>query len=106
MNITRSAHPARLHAIAMAAVLATAGLLASASQVTPARATTIHAGGGPKPTIVLEHGAWANASGWSEEIKRLQADAYTVYAPPNPLRGLANDSARPPKHLRPGQQSR
>ena len=33
MNITRSAHPARLRAIAMAAVLATAGLLASASQV-------------------------------------------------------------------------
>ncbi len=93
MNITRSAHPARLRAIAMAAVLATAGLLASASQVTPARATTIHAGGAPKPTIVLEHGAWADASGWSEEIKRLQADANTVYAPPNPLRGLANDSA-------------
>jgi poly(3-hydroxybutyrate) depolymerase len=52
----------------MAAVLAIAGLLASASQTTLARAMTIHAGGGPKPTIVLEHGAWADASSWSREI--------------------------------------
>jgi len=93
MNIIRSAPPARLRAIVMAAVLAIAGLLASASQTTPARAMTIHASGGPKPTIVLEHGAWADASSWSGEIQRLQAHGYTVYAPPDPLRGLANDSA-------------
>ncbi len=42
---------------------------------------------------MLEHGAWADASSWAGEIQRLQADGYTVYAPPNPLRGLANDSA-------------
>jgi pimeloyl-ACP methyl ester carboxylesterase len=93
MNIIRSAPPARLRAIVMAAVLASAGLLASASLLTPARAMTSHAGGGPKPTIVLEHGAWADASSWSGEIQRLQAHGYTVYAPPDPLRGLANDSA-------------
>jgi pimeloyl-ACP methyl ester carboxylesterase len=46
-----------------------------------------------KPTIVLVHGAWADASSWSGEIKRLQADGYTVDAPPNPLRGLPQDSA-------------
>ena len=42
---------------------------------------------------MLEHGAWADGSSWTGEIQRLQADGYTVYAPPNPLRGLANDSA-------------
>jgi len=45
------------------------------------------------PTIVLVHGAWADASSWSRVIVRLQADGYTVYAPPDPLRGIASDSA-------------
>jgi pimeloyl-ACP methyl ester carboxylesterase len=42
---------------------------------------------------VLEHGAWADGSSWAGVIGLLQADGYTVYAPPNPLRGLAKDSA-------------
>jgi pimeloyl-ACP methyl ester carboxylesterase len=46
-----------------------------------------------KPTIVLVHGAWADASSWSGVVQRLQRDGYTVVAPPNPLRGLATDSA-------------
>ncbi len=46
-----------------------------------------------KPTIVLVHGAWADASSWSGVVKRLQAAGYTVDAPPNPLRGLPQDSA-------------
>ena len=45
-----------------------------------------------KPTIVLEHGAWADASSWSRVVKLLQADGYTVDAPPNPLRGLSTDT--------------
>jgi pimeloyl-ACP methyl ester carboxylesterase len=45
------------------------------------------------PTIVLVHGAWADASGWGPVILRLQANGFTVYAPPNPLRGLPQDSA-------------
>src|SRR5229473_7314149 len=48
---------------------------------------------GPKPTIVLIHGAFADASGWSGVITRLQDRGYTVLAPANPLRGVANDSA-------------
>jgi pimeloyl-ACP methyl ester carboxylesterase len=48
---------------------------------------------GPTPTIVLEHGAWADASSWNGVIRRLEADGYTVDAPPNPLRGLAYDSS-------------
>ncbi len=47
----------------------------------------------PKPTIVLVHGAFADASGWDGVIKRLQARGYPVIAPANPLRGLASDAA-------------
>ncbi len=42
---------------------------------------------------MLEHGAWADGSSWDGVIGLLQAEGYTVYAPPDPLRGLANDSA-------------
>jgi len=45
------------------------------------------------PTIVLVHGAWADASGWSAVILHLREDGFTVCAPPNPLRGLPQDSA-------------
>ena len=41
-----------------------------------------------KPTIVLIHGAFADASGWSEVIQRLSALGYRAYAPANPLRGV------------------
>src|SRR5260370_32623252 len=95
MNIMLGIHLSRLRIVMIGAVLAVAGLLVSASQIVPARAATVHAagGGGPKPTIVLEHGAWADGSSWAGIIQRLQGDGYTVYAPPDPLRGLANDSA-------------
>lgn len=45
-----------------------------------------------KPTIVLVHGAWADASGWTPVAERLEKAGYTVDAPPNPLRGLTPDS--------------
>ena len=46
-----------------------------------------------KPTIVLVHGAWADASSWNAVIAPLQAEGFTVLAPPNELRGLASDAA-------------
>ena len=49
--------------------------------------------GGVKPTIVLVHGAFADASSWNGVIERLQQRGYTVIAPANPLRGVAADSA-------------
>jgi pimeloyl-ACP methyl ester carboxylesterase len=45
-----------------------------------------------KPTIVIVHGAFADASSWNEVIERLQAQGYNVIAPPNPLRGVRPDS--------------
>ena len=44
-------------------------------------------------TIVLVHGAWADGAGWNGVTSRLQADGYTVWAVPNPLRGLSSDAA-------------
>jgi pimeloyl-ACP methyl ester carboxylesterase len=44
-------------------------------------------------TVVLVHGAFADASCWNGVIERLQADGIEVTAPPNPLRGIAHDSA-------------
>jgi pimeloyl-ACP methyl ester carboxylesterase len=48
---------------------------------------------GVKPTIVLVHGAFADASSWNGVIQRLQQQGYTVIAPADPLRGMAADSA-------------
>jgi pimeloyl-ACP methyl ester carboxylesterase len=45
------------------------------------------------PTIVLVHGAWADASSWNAVSVPLQAEGYTVLAPPNELRGLQSDAA-------------
>ena len=49
--------------------------------------------GSPKPTIVLVHGAWADASSWTRVTTRLQDDGYTVRAIPNQLRSLSGDAA-------------
>jgi pimeloyl-ACP methyl ester carboxylesterase len=46
-----------------------------------------------KPTVVLVHGAWADGSSWDGVVALLQHRGYTVDVPPNPLRGLAGDSA-------------
>jgi pimeloyl-ACP methyl ester carboxylesterase len=44
-------------------------------------------------TVVLVHGAFADASGWAGVIERLQAADVPVRAVVNPLRGIAADSA-------------
>jgi pimeloyl-ACP methyl ester carboxylesterase len=78
-----------------AAVVAAVAGLAIALPVTLASASSTAgtASGAVKPTIVLEHGAWTDASSWSKVTTLLQRDGYTVLAPPDPLRGLAADAA-------------
>lgn len=44
-------------------------------------------------TVVLVHGAFADASSWNGVIERLLAAGVRVIAPANPLRGIAIDSA-------------
>lgn len=45
-----------------------------------------------QPTIVLVHGAFADASGFAGLIGDLEASGYPVVAPPNPLRSLLTDA--------------
>jgi len=47
----------------------------------------------PSPTVVLIHGAFADASTWRAVFDRLDREGHTVLAPPNPLRGLPYDSS-------------
>jgi pimeloyl-ACP methyl ester carboxylesterase len=44
-------------------------------------------------TVVLVHGAFADASSWNGVITRLQDEGVPVTAPANPLRGIAADAA-------------
>src|SRR5262245_37479177 len=47
---------------------------------------------GGSPTVVLVHGAFADASSWNGVIERLQEKGVKVTAPANPLRGISIDS--------------
>src|SRR5580698_6010522 len=47
---------------------------------------------GSQPTVVLVHGAFADASGYASVIRQLEAQGVPVRAPMNPLRGLASDA--------------
>lgn len=67
--------------------LSTVGMLNMAVGVASAATSEM-----AKPTIVLVHGAFADASSWDGVISKLQADGYTVIAAPDPLRGLKSDS--------------
>jgi pimeloyl-ACP methyl ester carboxylesterase len=76
--------------VAGLAALAGLAVVGSAAASTHSPAASHHPSG-PRPTIVLEHGAWANGASWNGVVRRLQADGYTVDVPPNPLMGLAFD---------------
>jgi len=47
----------------------------------------------PKPSIILVHGAWADASSWSHVIPILEKDGYTVTAVQIPLTSAVDDIA-------------
>ena len=46
-----------------------------------------------QPTVVLVHGAFADASGFAGIFRELVTSGYDVVAPPNPLRSLSSDAA-------------
>jgi pimeloyl-ACP methyl ester carboxylesterase len=70
----------------------TAAVTASASLSLIPLASAHTSRAAPRPTVVLVHGAFADASSWNGVVERLQRDGYPVIAPANPLRGLAEDS--------------
>lgn len=88
---------ARLRAVRLrhAVTVAVAVLLVSLASpfLTASTASTAASQTRSKPTVVLVHGAFADASSWNEEIRQLQDDGYAVLAPANPLRGIAADAA-------------
>lgn len=60
-------------------------------------ATSLLAGGSAfaqteKPTVVLVHGAFADASSWNGVVGILEKDGYRVIAAANPLRGVRSDA--------------
>jgi pimeloyl-ACP methyl ester carboxylesterase len=97
MFTRKSARPRR-RALLIAPVLALVALF-SLGAGGPAGAN-LGAGGGPRPTIVLVHGDWADGSSWTGVIQRLQDRGFTVVAPPNLLRGPAADAAYLTSYLR------
>ncbi|TWB69188.1 pimeloyl-ACP methyl ester carboxylesterase [Nitrospirillum amazonense] len=72
----------KLFAAAVTVALLTAGVAAAETIAKP-----------PKPTIVLVHGAFADASSWNGVIRTLEKDGYPVVAAANPLRGVKSDAA-------------
>jgi pimeloyl-ACP methyl ester carboxylesterase len=74
----------------LAALLAV--VLAAASATIPAFAAAGE-GGGPKPTVVLVHGAFAESASWLKVSSRLLARGYKVVAAANPLRSVKGDGA-------------
>jgi pimeloyl-ACP methyl ester carboxylesterase len=77
------------------AVVAVLGLVLIALSPFVRAADAAHApsAGARAPTVVLVHGAFADASSWDGVIPKLLADGDEVIAVANPLRGLASDAA-------------
>jgi alpha-beta hydrolase superfamily lysophospholipase len=47
---------------------------------------------GPRPTVVLVHGAFAESASWNGVIHQLYEDGYTAVAAANPIRSLSGDA--------------
>nr|WP_296766144.1 alpha/beta hydrolase [Rhodococcus sp. (in: high G+C Gram-positive bacteria)] len=93
MSITRFNFSHTTRNICIAAVTALAFSACSPSAASPLDAPSPATDSAAKPTIVLVHGAWADASSFKPVTVELQKDGYQVLNAPNPLRGLASDSA-------------
>ena len=85
-------HSTRFHRriLTMCSVLALVALLWIGDR--GAAAASRQTSSAPRPTIVLVHGDWADASSWNAVIQRLQDRGFTVVAPPNTLRGPSQDA--------------
>jgi pimeloyl-ACP methyl ester carboxylesterase len=88
MTRAKSTRLRRLFAMSSALALAALALMGGGG----AAAAKLHSSSDPRPTIVLLHGDWADASSWNGVIERLQDRGFTVVAPPNTLRGPSQDA--------------
>jgi pimeloyl-ACP methyl ester carboxylesterase len=85
-------HRRMLLTAALGMLIVLAGLLALAPAAQSATAAATGLRDDAKPTVVLVHGAWADSSGWTDVVTRLQREGYQVVAFPNPLRSLSGDA--------------
>ncbi|WP_327237861.1 alpha/beta hydrolase [Streptomyces sp. NBC_01317] len=79
--------------VTLSVLAAAAAVTLTLGSATTGNAESAGPSHGRTPTIVLVHGAWADASSWAAVTERLQDRGFTVKAPPNTLRGVATDSA-------------
>src|SRR4051794_35017698 len=81
-------------AVLVAGGLSSSGVPAAASVAadTAGPAQHRHQAAPQRPTVVLVHGAFADATGWSREVADLQSAGYPVIAPADSLRGLTADA--------------
>ena len=75
------------------AALVSGTLLAMAHPAQGASDKATVSGNSTRPSIVLVHGAFADASSWAKVIRLLQKDGYYVTAVQIPLTGYADDVA-------------
>lgn len=76
-------------------VIAVLGTLLAMAAVVPSSAGAADEAskqGAKKPTIVLVHGAFADASSWNGVVERLQRKGFPVVAVANPLRSVTGDA--------------
>ena len=89
--------------VVLAAIAASGAAAAIANsqddEVTPSSSTLAsqlsqcQSSGRSEPTVVLVHGAWADASSWNGEVESLQRAGYDARAIANPLQNLTTDAA-------------
>jgi pimeloyl-ACP methyl ester carboxylesterase len=71
-----------------------------AESVEPFREKAVMTMAAQTPTIVLVHGAWADATGFDPEIRALRERGFTAIGFANPLRDLAGDATYLAEFLR------
>src|ERR671913_1062802 len=94
MTLTRRRFLGGAATIIVAAQLGMIGCANEQSSETQGASMTEETNNATVPlTVVLVHGAFADASSWNGVVERLQAEGVQVTAPANPLRGISADSA-------------
>ena len=79
-------------ALVVAIVLSTAGAPASENGSSTVDRLRQCRPGDRAPTVVLVHGAWADASSWAGEVRMLQRAGVRVRAIANPVEDLITDA--------------
>lgn len=76
-----------INTIALALGLSFTAAAASPAMAAPGKVAAV------KPTVILVHGAFADAGSWNGVAARLRADGYSVIGAANPLRSVKGDAA-------------